>query len=433
MPNFECEQAPVILSNSDHVAFVERRYYTLRRLNQAGDTFDPAGLCAPYGIVMFPARRIAKLSELVGFIEGVDYQADADGNPLGSVLWRVSSDGGAHWDYYDGAAWVTKALVDVTNDDFGTMRDMDIKASTYPKWDANNFIWCCKIIPDATRKFSPKVSGAAVQGEVFAFDIEELHASVQAFITNNLRAPLWTRETVAAATPTKVVVRTTMNILSVVGCYNEGTALAPNTTTPRHNIFGSISGNEITLVGGPYAAGTLVRVEFRGRPSPAVFTSVDTEFYSAKVPAILLEMPSVGSARAFSNHQIQDVSPNRDLVRERRAPERVYLRFHIKVKTSRKASADGIAQGLRELFETTPCYSAQDGARMRLWNLDFYRNTDNQGANVFQRDMDVVYLATIHGGNPYTTYHKVKEIAVGVALDGDTGPIVDADAVVVSP
>lgn len=203
----------------------------------------------------------------------------------GEIRFRVSTDGGSTWSWWDGAAWSAATLAGEWN----TESEVDEHIPALAVAPGRNLAIAVKVTPAADTPRvpadSPLVYRAAIYGEWNCDWVEDLARSVKTHVAKYARQEATWRVSLTSASSLELPAAPDENL--PVTAYD--LTADPGRT---NDIAGSLSGRDLNLT--QTVTGVVEVVYSRAHP---VHIATDVDYQLSELPAIVLQLPSVREVR----------------------------------------------------------------------------------------------------------------------------------------
>jgi hypothetical protein len=377
----------------------------LRCKDLATDEYNPYGLY-DQAIIVLPNFAASALHSYFAFDVEDNYDEDEDENPLGTVEYQVSNDGGTVYQYWNGTAWAVAA-----GTNWNTKQQIDAHIATFSVGAGRQIRFKLRISPSADLKHTPHVVGIVlclqfVDSYVYH---EDLLRSLKRYIDTNIEISRTVEQTLAAASASVLLIDK-FTIYRVLTVYNL-------TTDPGRltNLYSSFSGMTVTMTASQ-ALGSNIEVTFMGRCP--VYLSADADLIKSSLPAFAIEENSEIEQRALRRGG-QLVEKNRSGMTARLRDAHLYLRSTLQIHclAEYKIPTQAMSDALRKITEyTDTLYSLATGYPFAIMEVVPYRGMDRIKDGLYDAGV-AMDISGIEPQLPYRTAKLVQELRLRMRPD----------------
>lgn len=384
MPSFRfsISDAQVVSPANAAVFDIGAGGFILRRYDPATGKYDPTGRMFGAGAVIRTSDiPLAGVKELFAFNVAAGFDTDAAGNQLGSLLYRMSADNGDTWLYWDGSAWSTAS----TGEHFSSLAQMQANIGTFPLPSASavQFRLEVKIIPDAARIFTPRLSDVEIGAEIHDRPFEDAVASVVTHlygITSKLIVSNYLQETTSSVVFKGVWTR--FDVQQVTRAYD-----LTDDPYRRVNLYSSYSPETGTVtLSQQVPMNHELEIEYTGKCP--VSPLAEEELYEATLPHIgVVPLKTVLLGQLGNTVEIV-TNRTKNLARVRIPSEVFEQRFRLYCVAARNEEALQISEAATRYLEMNVCRYLPTGEPMSLCDLDHPSNLDLEPRGMYSKQVE---------------------------------------------
>lgn len=383
MPSFDFDIENAAYPSGGASCFsTQRQAAVLRPYTVSTGKYDPVGTMNTSGVVIVtPSFTLANLQSLFSFEVSTSFPTDSDDVALGTILYRLSLNGGTAYYYWNGSAWTAAT----TSSHFCTLAQMQAHIATFPLPTTGTAAprLSFKITPDSTGKFTPALFSATLCAEVRVRPFEDAVASVITHIMNNLTVPLvMSRFLQATASTITLGGWTRFTILSVTHVYD--LTADPGRRANLYQSFNSTTG--VVTLTGSVATPHEVEVQYTGRCP--VTPLADDVLTTAVIPNVGVMPLRCIRNDAFNNWREIITNKEANKSRSRLPPEIFDQRFRLYCVAARNEEALQLSNAATQTVEGLSIPYLPTGEQMTLVSLDHMNNLDFEPRGLYSKQVE---------------------------------------------
>ncbi|MEW6556028.1 MAG: hypothetical protein AB1349_01585 [Elusimicrobiota bacterium] len=357
--------------------------------------------------IICPNFQAGGLTELFAFEEYCEYNG-------GNIMYQLSNDNGKKWFYWNGASWIETVL------DFNTAEEIDKNISSFPLTAERQIKLKMKLSPSTDFLNSPELKIIALHYELDYDWFEDIKRTLKHYLENNF-SPKLTSAMVIPIDTALIVLNTNFQVRDITGVYN--LTADPNRLV---NIFSSLEQietgkdqngepiieNRINL-SSIQSANSIIEVCYRG--TVPVFLSADEDFQVARLPSILVEVPSVTENLSLRNFDRKtERSQTNFIARTRQQPVWYDAQIIISCISESELESLKMVQELQRIFniKDMKLVSEASGEELEVYDLSPFTDSDRPTIGLSVKQINFILC-----GRYWLGKYEEKELAQELELN----------------
>lgn len=325
--------------------------------------------------VLLPDFKASGMTSIVG----VEYDAAIPSTPSGAnIQFRVSTDGGTNFKYFDGANWSASTLASHYNN----IADFDSNISTLPLTPNKSFRIEIKLTPTSDFLFTPVIARLVVYFNLEYDFREDMERSIKRYLESSFSNAIFRWGTKLSISSNSFIFTpdTNITVVSVNAVYN--------LTQDQNRTINILSlytpGSKVIDLTSVQGAGDILEVHYYG--SPEVYIGSDADFDLTDLPRVWLEGEILNEQKVYTHEESEDEGTSRFAARLRKSPVAKEMSFALSVLSADKLEGHALSGRIDKVFQrNVKIPSLASGQYFEVFNYVAMRNMDVTSTGLIHR------------------------------------------------